>query len=50
VAEYLLDAGADHSLTDKRGFTSLHIVVTREDARLVWSLLNHGAAINVRTY
>jgi ankyrin repeat protein len=49
VAEYLLDAGADHSLTDKRGFTPLHIAVTRNDARLVRSLLDHGAAINVRT-
>ena len=44
-----LDAGADHSLTDKRGFTSLHIAVTRNDARLVRSLLDHGAQVNVRT-
>ena len=49
VAEYLLEAGADHSLTDKRGFTPLHIAVTRNDTRLVQCLLDHGAAINVRT-
>ena len=49
VVEYLLDAGADHSLTDKRGFTPLHIAVARNDMTLVQSLLDHGAAINIRT-
>jgi len=49
VAEYLLEAGADHGLTDKRGFTPLHIAVTRNDTKLVQCLLDHGAAINVRT-
>ena len=49
VAECLLEAGADHSLTDKRGFTPLHIAVSRNDTRLAQCLLDHGAAINVRT-
>jgi ankyrin repeat protein len=49
VAEYLLDAGADHSLTDRRGFASLHIAVSRNDTRLVECLLAHGAQVNVRT-
>ena len=49
VAEYLLKAGADHGLTDKRGFAPLHIAVARKDAELVQCLLDHGAAINVRT-
>jgi ankyrin repeat protein len=49
IAEYLLEAGADHGLTDKRGFTPLHIAVARNDIRLVQCLLDHGAAINVRT-
>jgi ankyrin repeat protein len=49
VAEYLLHAGADHSLTDKRGFAPLHIAVARDDIKLVQCLLDHGAAIDVRT-
>ena len=49
VAEYLLDAGADHSLTDKRGFAPLHVAVARNDVRVAQCLLDHGAAINVRT-
>jgi ankyrin repeat protein len=49
VAELLLEAGADPNLTDRRGFTPLHIAVARNDAELVQRLLDHGAAINVRT-
>ena len=49
VAELLLEAGADPNLTDKRGFAPVHIAVTRNDAKLVQCLLDHGAAINIRT-
>ena len=49
VAEYLLEAGADPNLTDRHGFTPLHIAVARNDTNLTRSLLDHGAAINVRT-
>ena len=49
VAEVLLEAGADPNLTDRRGFTPLHIAVARDDVKIVQSLLDHGAAINVRT-
>ena len=49
VAELLLEAGADPNLTDRRGFAPVHIAVLRNDAKLVQCLLDHGAAINVRT-
>ncbi len=49
VAEYLLDAGADHGLTDKRGCAPLHIAVAGNDVRLVLCLLDHGAQVNIRT-
>ena len=50
VAELLLKTGADPNLTDRRGFAPLHIAVARNDAKLVQCLLDHGAAINVRTH
>ena len=50
VAELLLEAGADPNLTDRRGFAPLHIAAARNDAELVRCLLDHGAAINVRTH
>jgi ankyrin repeat protein len=50
VAELLLEAGADPNLTDRRGFAPVHIAVARNDAKLVQCLLDHGAAINVRTH
>ena len=50
VAELLLEAGADPNLTDRRGFTPVHIAVARNDAKLVQRLLDHGAAINARTH
>ena len=50
VAEVLLEAGADPNLTDRRGFTPLHIAVARDDTKIVQCLLDHGAAINVRTH
>ena len=46
----LLEAGAEPDLTDRRGFTPVHIAVVRNDARIVKRLLDHGAAINVRTH
>jgi ankyrin repeat protein len=49
VAEYLLEAGADPNLTDKRGFAPVHIAVARNDVMLVECLLDQGAPINVRT-
>ncbi len=50
VTEYLLDAGANPNLTDRRGVAPVHIAAVRNDVRLVLCLLGHGAAINVRTH
>ena len=50
VAEFLLEAGADPNLADRRGFAPVHIAVARNEVKLVQRLLDHGAAINVRTY
>jgi len=50
LAEVLLEAGADPNLTDRRGFAPLHIAAARDDAKIVQCLLDHGAAINVRTH
>ena len=49
VAEYLLIKGANPNLTDKQGFTPLHIAASRNDIDLVRSLLAHGASIDART-
>ena len=49
VAEYLLIKGANPNLTDKQGFTPLHIAASRNDIHLVRSLLAHGASIDART-
>jgi ankyrin repeat protein len=50
VAELLLEAGADPNLADRRGFAPVHIAVARNEVKLVQRLLDHDAAINVRTY
>jgi len=49
VAEYLLIKGANPNLTDKHGFTPLHIAASRNDIDLVRCLLAHGASIDART-
>jgi ankyrin repeat protein len=49
VAEYLLIKGANPNLTDRQGFTPLHIAASRNDIHLVRRLLAHDASIDART-
>jgi ankyrin repeat protein len=49
VAEYLLTKGANPNLTDRQGFTPLHIAASRNDIHLVRCLLAHGASIDARS-